>query len=90
MLGFFILLLVLGVDPWLSIIGAIAFGFSSYFIIILEAGHNTKAHAIGYMAPTFAFIVYTFRTRKYLIGGIMFSLFMALELYSNHPQITFY
>jgi len=90
MLGFFILLLVLGVDPWLSIIGAIAFGFSSYFIIILEAGHNTKAHAIGYMAPTFAFIIYTFRTRKYLIGGIMFSLFMALELYSNHPQITFY
>ncbi len=90
MLGFFILLLVLGVDPWLSIVGAIAFGFSSYFIIILEAGHNTKAHAIGYMAPTLAFIIYTFRSRKYLVGGIMFSLFMALELYSNHPQITYY
>jgi len=67
MLGFFILLLVLGVDPWLSIIGAIAFGFSSYFIIILEAGHNTKAHAIGYMAPTFAFIIYTLELENILL-----------------------
>ncbi len=90
MLGFFILLLVLGVDPWLSIIGALAFGFSSYFYIILQAGHNSKAHAIGYMAPTLAFVIYTFKSRKYLFGGIMFSLFMALELYSNHPQITYY
>jgi hypothetical protein len=90
MLGFFILLLVLKVDPWLSIIGALAFGFSSYFFIILEAGHNSKAHAIGYMAPTLAFIIYTFRSKKYLIGGTFFALFMALELYTNHPQIAYY
>ena len=90
MVGFFILLLVLGVDPWLSIVGAIAFGFSSYFIIILEAGHNSKAHAIGYMAPVLAFVVYTFRTKKYLLGGVLFSFFMALELNANHPQISYY
>ena len=90
MVGFFLLLLILGVDPWLSIIGALAFGFSSYFYIILQAGHNSKAHAIGYMAPTLAFVIYTFRTRKYLLGGTLFSLFMALELYTNHPQITYY
>jgi len=90
MVGFFILLLVLGVDPWLSIVGAIAFGFSTYFIIILEAGHNSKAHAIGYMAPVLAFVIYTFKTRKYLLGAILFAFFMALELNANHPQITYY
>ena len=90
MVGFFILLLVLGVDPWLSVVGAIAFGFSSYFIIILEAGHNSKAHAIGYMAPVLAFVIYTFRTKKYLLGGALFTFFMALELHANHPQITYY
>ena len=90
MVGFFILLLVLGVDPWLSVVGAIAFAFSSYFIIILEAGHNSKAHAIGYMAPVLAFVIYTFRTKKYLLGGVLFSFFMALELNANHPQITYY
>ncbi len=88
--GFFILLLVLGVDPWLSIVGALAFAFSSYFIIILEAGHNSKAHAIGYMAPVLAFVIYTFKTKKYLLGGALFTFFMALELYANHPQITYY
>ena len=90
MIGFFILMLVLGVDPWLSILAAVVYAFSSYYFIILGAGHNTKAHAIGYMAPTLAFVIYTFKYRKYLIGGITFSLFMALELYSNHPQITYY
>ena len=90
MVGFFILMLVLGVDPWLSILAAIVYAFSSYYFIILGAGHNTKAHAIGYMAPTLAFVIYTFRNRKYLIGGALFGLFMALELYSNHPQITYY
>jgi len=89
MLGFFILLRVLKVDPWLSIIGALAFAFSSYFLVILEAGHNSKAHAIGYMAPTLAFMIYTFRG-NYLKGGIFTALFMGLELYSNHPQITYY
>ncbi|MCD4772867.1 MAG: YfhO family protein [Bacteroidales bacterium] len=88
-LGFFILLLVLKVDPWLSIVGAIAFAFSSYFFIILEAGHNSKAHAIGYMAPVLAGIILTFR-EKYILGGTLTALFLALELEAGHPQITYY
>lgn len=89
MLGFFILMLVLGVDVWLAVAGAIAFAFSSYFFIILEAGHNSKAHAIAYMAPVLAGIILTTRG-KYLLGGVLSALFLALELYTNHLQITYY
>ncbi|MEZ5083093.1 MAG: hypothetical protein R2750_06565 [Bacteroidales bacterium] len=89
MLGFFILLITLRVNPWLSIAGAIAYGFSSYFFIILEAGHNSKAHAIGYMAPVIAGIILTYRG-KYFLGGIVTMLFMALEIKAGHPQMTYY
>lgn len=88
-IGFFLLMLVLGVNPWLSLAGAIAFAFSSYFFIILEAGHNSKAHAIAYMAPVIAGVLLTFR-KKYLLGGIITTLFLALELNANHLQITYY
>ena len=89
LIGFFILLLVLEVDPWLSIAGAIAFALSSYFIIIIEAGHNSKVHAIGYMAPVIAGIILCLR-KKYLLGGILTALFMALEFNAGHPQIAYY
>jgi hypothetical protein len=89
MLGFFILFLVLRVNPWLSIVGAIAFAFSSYMFIIIDAGHITKALAIGYMAPVFASVILVCR-KKYLLGGSLLALFMALELYSSHVQITYY
>ncbi|HXC04344.1 MAG TPA: YfhO family protein [Bacteroidia bacterium] len=89
MLGFFILLLTLKVDPWLSIVGAVAFGFSSYFFIILEAGHNSKAHAISFMAPVVAGFILSFRG-KYLLGGAIAALFLGLELFANHLQITYY
>ncbi len=88
-IGFFILLLVLGVDPWLSIVGALAFGFSTYFFIIIEAGHNTKALTIGYMAPVFAGIILTMRG-KYLWGGILTALFLSLIIKMNHVQMTYY
>ena len=88
-LGFFVLLLILGVDPWISIAGAIAFALSSYFFIILEAGHNSKAHAIAYMAPVLASIILSFRG-KILLGGILTALFLALELNAGHPQISYY
>ncbi len=88
-LGFFILLLVMGVDPWLSIAGATAFAFSSYFFIIIDAGHNSKAHAIAYMAPVMAGIILTVK-RKYLWGGLMTAIFLSLEVKANHPQITYY
>ena len=88
-LGFFILLLVLGADPWLSIAGATAFALSSFFFIIIDAGHNSQAHAIGYMAPVIAGIFLTMK-RKYLWGGIMTAIFLSLEIKANHPQITYY
>jgi len=89
MIGFYILLLVLKVDKWLAIAGAIAFAFSSYLFIIFEAGHNSKAHAIGYMAPVLASIILTYRGR-YLAGGIMAAITLSLELLTNHLQITYY
>lgn len=89
LIGFYILLVCMKIDPVVSIIGAIAFAFSSYFFIILEAGHNTKAHAIAYMAPVLAGIIIAYRG-KYLLGGIITALFFALELKANHLQITYY
>jgi len=88
-LGFFILLLVLKVDPWLSIAGAIAFALSSYFFIILGAGHTSKAHAIGYMAPVLAGIILTFRG-KYRQGALLTAVALALEIKAGHLQITYY
>ncbi|MGA3013094.1 MAG: YfhO family protein [Bacteroidales bacterium] len=88
-LGFFFLLLVMKVDPWLSIAGAIAFAFSSFFIIIIDVGHNSQAHAIGYIAPVLAGFILTFR-KKYILGGLISAVFLSLELKANHPQITYY
>jgi len=88
-LGFFILLLILRVNPWLAVLGAIGFAFSSYFFIILEAGHNSKAHAIAYMAPVLGGIILTYRG-KYFWGAALTAFFLALELSANHPQITYY
>ncbi len=88
-LGFYILLLTLRVNPYLSAIGALAFGFSSYFFIIIEAGHVTKGFAIAYMAPVIAGILLTYRG-KYLTGAALTALALALELSANHLQITYY
>ncbi|MBK6963066.1 MAG: YfhO family protein [Bacteroidales bacterium] len=88
-IGFFILLAVMKVDPWLAIAGSIAFAFSSFFLIILEAGHNSQAHAIGYMAPVIAGIILTYRG-KLLTGSLLTALFLSLELRANHLQITYY
>jgi hypothetical protein len=87
--GFFILLIVLKVDPWLSVLGAIAFAFSSYFFIIIQAGHNSKALAIAYMSPVFAGIIAAYRG-KYLLGALLTAVFLAIEIKVNHLQITYY
>ncbi len=89
LLGFYILLSVLKVNRWLSIVGAIAFAFSTYFFTIIEVGHITKTMAIAFMAPTFAG-VYLLFNRKLALGFVVFSIFLALEIYSNHYQITYY
>jgi hypothetical protein len=88
-LGFFILLLTLRVNVWFAVLGSVAFAFSSYFFIIIEAGHNSKAHAIGYMAPVLAGILLTFKG-KYLWGAALTALFLSLQIMTNHLQITYY
>jgi len=90
LLGFYVLLISLKADPWLAIAGAIAFAFSSYFFIILEAGHNSKAHAIGYMPLVVSGILMVFRGKKLVLGGIITAVFLSLELKTNHLQITYY
>src|SRR5699024_5722449 len=88
-LGFYILLLVLKLDYKLAFLGALAFGFSTYLIIILGVGHNAKAHAIAYMPLVLAGIFAVFR-KKYLWGGILLALSLALEIYTGHFQVTYY
>lgn len=89
MLGFFFLLRVLKVNRWIAVAGAIAFALSSYFLIIIEVGHNSKAHALAYMAPLIASLILLYR-KKYMLGGVLTALFLALELNTNHLQITYY
>ncbi|MEN8224435.1 MAG: YfhO family protein [Bacteroidota bacterium] len=88
-LGFFILLLVMRVKPWIAAMGAFAFAFSSYFFIIIEAGHNSKAAAVAYMAPVVAGVILAFRG-KYIAGALLTAFFLALEIAANHLQITYY
>lgn len=87
--GMFILLRCLKVDPWLSLVGAIAFGFSSYFFVILDAGHNSKANAIGYMPMVLGAFHLLYRGRM-LLGAALLALFMGLEIMVNHVQVTYY
>ena len=89
MLGFYILLLAFGVDCWLALVGAVAFGFSSYFFIILQAGHNSKMDALSYIAPMIAGIWLAYRG-KYLLGAALAGLFLGLEINAGHLQITYY
>ena len=89
MLGFFILLLSLRVNPWLAIVGAVAYGFSSYFLIIIEAGHIWKVWVLEFIPLTLAGIIWAYRGRL-LLGGAVTALFFALQLHSNHVQMTYY
>ncbi|GGX31013.1 YfhO family protein [Aquimarina muelleri] len=88
-IGFYILLLVLKVDYRLAFLGSLAFGFSTYFIIIIGVGHNAKAHAIGYMPLVLSGILLVFR-KKYIWGFLLLTLSMALEIAANHFQMTYY
>ncbi|HOK27215.1 MAG TPA: hypothetical protein PLX87_11890, partial [Bacteroidales bacterium] len=89
MTGFYILLLFFKVDYRLAIAGAIAYGFSSYFIIILGAGHNTKAFAIAYMAPVIGSVYYSYK-KDLIKGSLLLAFFLTLQILSNHPQILYY
>ena len=89
MLGFFVLLLVLDCGFWISFIGAIAYGFTSYLFIVIGAGHNAKAMAMAYMAPVIAGVLLTYKG-KYLWGCILTAFALAFEIRTGHIQITYY
>lgn len=89
MLGFFILLLAFKVKWYLAILGAIGYGFSSYFFILIGAGHIWKLLTLAYVPPTIAGIVWCYRG-KYLGGAALAALFAALQLMSNHVQMSYY
>jgi len=88
-LGFYILLCVLKIDPLKAFFGALAFGFSTYLIIILGVGHNAKAHAIAYMPMVVAGVLMVFQ-RRYILGGLLTMVAAALEIQANHFQMTYY
>ena len=88
-LSFFVLMMALKVNWRLAILGSLAFGFSTYLIIIFGAGHNAKAHAIAYMPLVLAGFLWVFQ-RKFILGFIVTGLAMALEIYTNHIQMTYY
>ena len=88
-LSFFILMLALKVEWRLAILGALSFGFSTYLIIIFIPGHNAKAHAIAYMPLVLAGVLWVFQ-KKYVLGFFVTGLAMALEIYANHIQMTYY
>ncbi len=89
LIGFYMLLLVLKLDYRLAALGAMAFGFSTYLIIILGVGHNAKAHAIAYMPWVLSGIILTFQ-RHYLFGALFTALALGLEISANHFQMTYY
>ena len=89
-IGFYLLGLSFKIKPHLALLGAIAFGLSSYFIIILEAGHNTKASAIGYAPLVLAGFIWAYQSKRWLLSSGLAGLFMAFELRANHLQVTYY
>ena len=88
-LSFFVLMMAFKVDWRLAILGSLAFGFSTYLIIIFGAGHNAKAHAIAYMPLVLAGVLWVFQ-KRYILGFLVTGVAMSLEIYTNHPQMTYY
>ncbi|NNC96063.1 MAG: hypothetical protein HKN92_10910, partial [Chitinophagales bacterium] len=90
LIGFYIFMVAMGMSPILSAIAAIAFAFGSYNIILLEAGHSTKATTIATIPMVFAGVYLVYIKKKYLLGGALAALFFAMAIRSNHVQIGYY
>lgn len=88
--GFFFLGMVVTRNWKYALLGASFFGLSTYFYIIIAAGHNGKVHTIAYFAPLLAGILLVYIRKKYIIGFIVTGLFMGLQIAANHPQMTYY
>lgn len=90
MLGMYVLLMSLKVDARIGIIGGLAYGLSSYYLIYLVAGHNTKVHALAYLPGILAGLIWLYRDKKLLLGLGVFMLFFSLEIQARHPQMMYY
>ena len=90
MLSFYILLICYGLNPWLSIIGSIAYAFSTQFIVIIGAGHVTKVLGLAYMPGVLAGIFLVYKKKKTWLGAVVMALFLALEIAPGHYQIIYY
>ena len=88
-IGFYILCICLSIKPWISIIGSLMFGLSSFFFISLSVGHNSKIMAMAFMPMIIGAFIYSYR-KKAIVGAILMALFLGLELKANHVQITYY
>lgn len=89
LIGFYILALCLRLRPIVGFIGAVAFAFSSYELIILQAGHNSKAMTVAFMAPVIGSFLWAYR-QNWKWGALMSAIFMSFELACNHLQVTYY
>lgn len=89
LLGGYFLFSVLRIKPWLAAVGAVALAFTSYNFIYIEAGHLNKAYAIAYLPPIIGAILLCYRGSR-LWGPVLLTLFLALEIRSNHIQMTYY
>lgn len=87
--GAYFMFLMLGVNWRYALAGSFAFGLASYTLIIIEAGHNSKVHAMALMAPVLGSILLTYRGR-YILGSALLALFLSLQIATNHLQITYY
>lgn len=88
--GFFFLGMVVVRNWKYALLGATFFGLSTYFYIIIAAGHNGKVNTIEYFAPLLAGILLVYIRKKYILGFIVTTLFMGLQVAANHPQMTYY
>jgi len=89
LIGFYILLLSFKINPWLAIVGAIAFSFASYNFIIIVAGHNSKAISIAYMAPLIGAVFMAYRSKP-VVGSLLTAIVLSLAIRANHVQILYY
>ena len=89
MTAMWIAMLLFGLSPWVGLVAALAYGFSTYFMLIIGAGHITKMWALVY-APLMMAGVYCTLRRNAWAGAALTALFTSLEIGANHPQITYY
>ena len=89
MTAFFFMLLCMRFNPWIGIVPSLAYGFSTYFFIIIGAGHVTKMMALAFAPMLFGGVWYAFR-RNMWVGAALTGVFASIEIGVNHPQITYY